>query len=93
MNGDGYDDVVVGADRFTTGQGDEGRAFIYLGSASGLGTSALTVDGNQVDARLGFSSGTAGDVNGDGRADVIVGAPYYDHGETDEGRATVLGSG
>ena len=33
--------------------------------------------------------GTAGDVNGDGYADVIVGAPLYDNGQTDEGRAFV----
>ena len=32
---------------------------------------------------------TAGDVNGDGYADVIVGAPDYDNGQTDEGRAFV----
>ena len=34
-------------------------------------------------------SATAGDVNGDGYADVIVGAPGYDNGQTDEGRAFV----
>jgi hypothetical protein len=32
---------------------------------------------------------SAGDVNGDGRADVLVGSPFYDNGQTDEGRATV----
>ena len=35
------------------------------------------------------SVGTAGDVNGDGYADVIVGVPNYDEGQEDEGRAYV----
>ncbi len=38
---------------------------------------------------FGDSVATGGDVNGDGYADVIVGAPNYDNGETDEGRAFV----
>ena len=42
---------------------------------------------------FGCSVATAGDVNGDGYADVIVGATGYDNGQTDEGRAFVyLGS-
>jgi hypothetical protein len=39
---------------------------------------------------LGVSAGTAGDVNGDGYADLLVGAPHYDGGgEMDEGRLTL----
>src|SRR5206468_3424781 len=55
---------------------------------TGLGTSpAWTAEGNQASAELGFSVATAGDVNGDGYSEVIVGAPFYDNGQTDEGRA------
>jgi hypothetical protein len=94
VNGDGFDDVIVGARLYDGGQHDEGRAFVYLGSASGLSdTAAWMAEGNQVSAQLGWSVATAGDVNGDGYDDVIVGAPSYDNGQVDEGRAFVyLGS-
>jgi hypothetical protein len=94
VNGDGFSDVLVGADGYDNGEADEGRAFLYEGSFSGLATSpAWTAEGNQVSAGFGVSVATAGDVNGDGYADVIVGASSYDNGQTDEGRAFVyLGS-
>ena len=50
---------------------------------------AWTVEANQVGAALGISVATAGDVNGDGFSDVIVGAFLYDNGQTNEGRAFV----
>jgi hypothetical protein len=90
VDGDGYADVIVGAHLYDNGQDNEGRAFVYHGSASGLSTTPdWTAESNQAGAFFGASVGTAGDVNGDGYADVIVGAHYYDGGETDEGRATV----
>ena len=90
VNGDGYADVIVGAPNYDNGQTDEGRAFVYHGSASGLSTTAnWTAESDQASAYFGYSVATAGDVNGDGYADVIVGAPNYDNGQTDEGRAFV----
>ena len=90
VNGDGYADVIVGAFGYDNGQADEGRAFVYHGSAGGLsGSAAWTAESDQAGAWFGSSVATAGDVNGDGYADVIVGAPYYDNGQTDEGRAFV----
>jgi hypothetical protein len=91
VNGDGFGDVIIGAHRYDNGQTDEGRAFVYHGSASGLGASpAWTAEANQGSASFGNSVATAGDVNGDGFSDVIVGANKYDHGETNEGRAFVF---
>ena len=94
VNGDGYSDVIVGAPSYSNGESGEGRALVYLGSASGLATTpAWTAEGNQVDALFGSSVATAGDINGDGYSDVIVGAYQYDNGQLDEGRAFVyLGS-
>ena len=90
VNGDGYSDVIVGADQYDNGEVDEGRVYLYPGSPGGPAVSpAWTAEGNQVSAGLGVSVGTAGDVNGDGYADVIVGAASYDNGQTDEGRTFV----
>ena len=77
MNGDGYADVIVGAPDYDNGQADEGRAFVYHGSAR-PGLSGTPRPGRPRATRpapsFGWSVGTAGDVNGDGYADVIVGA-------------------
>ncbi len=90
VNGDGYSDVIVGARRYDNGETDEGAAFVYYGSATGLSTTADWMgESNQASASYGFSVSSAGDVNGDGYSDVIVGADDYDNGETDEGAAFV----
>ncbi|MBS1509678.1 MAG: FG-GAP repeat protein [Bacteroidetes bacterium] len=90
VNGDGYNDVIVGADAYDNTQTNEGAAFVFHGSVAGVSTtySTLIVSG-QADARLGFSVAGAGDVNGDGYSDVIVGAKWYDNPQVDEGAAFV----
>jgi len=88
VNNDGFADVIVGAYRYDNGETDEGRAFLYYGSSSGLSDTAnWTAESNQASANFGISVSNAGDVNNDGFADVIVGAYFYDNGETNEGRA------
>ncbi len=90
VNGDGYSDVIVGANTYDNGQADEGGAFVYLGSATGLNdVVAWTAESDQAGAALGYTVSTAGDINGDGYSDVIVGAYLYDNGEDDEGSAFV----
>ena len=79
VNGDGYADVIVGAFGYDSGETDEGAAFVFLGSAAGVAsgnpaTAAAMLQANQANANLGTSVAGAGDVNGDGYADVIVGA-------------------
>ena len=80
VNGDGYADLVVGAPyRSTASLVFTGRASVYHGSASGVSAAAAWyVTGNQAEAHYGYSVSSAGDVNGDGYADVLVGAPGFD---------------
>ncbi len=85
VNGDGYADVIVGAARYDGGQYDEGAAFVYLGGPTGIPdgnpTTADTFLGcDQAGVEFGISVSSAGDVNGDGYADVIAGSRYYDVG-------------
>lgn len=88
VNRDGYADVVVGAHFYDSGETNEGRVFVYLGSPNGLAkTPVWTAESNQVGANFGKSVACAGDVNKDGYADILVGAPNFDNGQNNEGRA------
>lgn len=99
LNNDGFDDVLVSASLFditgTVPITNAGAAFIWFGSELGLGENGTpsnadwVAEGDQVGAYLGWSLDWAGDVNDDGLVDVIAGAPYYDDGENNEGRAYV----
>ncbi len=94
VNGDGFADLIAGAQFFSNGESGEGHAFVYLGSAGGLVTTpAWHAESDQVDAGLGFGAATAGDVNGDGFSDVIVGAPSFDNGFSSSGKAWVYHGG
>lgn len=90
VNGDGYGDVVVGAPMFSNDQYEEGRAFLYEGSPAGLSTvPAWMTEGDQVGAEYGIATASAGDVNGDGYDDVIVGARFRDSLNKSHGRVFV----
>ncbi|MES2639199.1 MAG: FG-GAP-like repeat-containing protein [Myxococcota bacterium] len=88
VNGDGYDDLVVGD---VSSSARVGAGYVFLGSASGIRTSSYTVLARGLTTRgLGDYVGRAGDVNGDGYADVLVGQPSH---ESSTGRVVVyLGS-
>jgi hypothetical protein len=94
VNGDGHDDVVVGANLYDADEVDEGRALVYLGSLAGLELNAAwTAESDQAAAQFGSSVSSAGDVDGDGFHDVVVGARYADSGTTDGGSIFVYPGG
>jgi hypothetical protein len=80
VNGDGFGDIVVGApyDHRTDGGRDvHGLAYVYLGGPDGPQERPSFVIDNPADGDTGFgySLAGAGDVNGDGYPDVVVGSP------------------
>ena len=95
VNNDGYDDVIVGADLYDAGEIDEGRAYLYLGGASGVSATPIwNAESNQASSYFGHSVVGAADINSDGFDDLLVSAYLFGNGHTDEGRVFVYyGSG
>src|SRR5690606_33259507 len=88
VNGDGFSDVVFGARHFSNGQSLEGRAQLHYGRASSLSIlTGVARETTVANGRSGSAVAAAGDVNGDGFGDWIVGAPFHSNGETEEGMA------
>ncbi len=87
VNGDGYCDVIVGANDYSSATG---RAYIFYGGANMNNTSDITMTGEATSNNFGASVSSAGDVNGDGYADVISGAWSY---SSNTGRAYIYFGG
>jgi hypothetical protein len=95
VNGDGLDDMIVGAP-FNDDRGSAaGKAYLYLGGRPPDGAPALALHGDaQDDGQFGWAVAGAGDVNGDGYDDVVVGARLYGTGlDRARGRAYVFFGG
>jgi len=99
VNGDGKDDVIIGAPYAdNNSRTDSGSSYVVYGSAtptnvdlSALGAAGFRIDGAAAYDRSGRSVAGAGDVNGDGGDDVIIGAPGADNNSrTDSGSSYVV---
>jgi FG-GAP repeat/FG-GAP-like repeat len=88
VNGDGLGDIIASSPSYA---GRTGRAYIYFSDASMNYdvTPAGTIDGQSVADQFGYSISSAGDMNGDGFGDIVVGAPSNDANGIDAGRAYV----
>ena len=93
VNGDGFDDVIVGAFNNDAGGNDAGRAYVYYGGSSPNAVADLILTGAAANDFFGYSVSGAGDLNGDGYSDVIVGAPQNNAGGSSAGRAYVFFGG
>ncbi|MCH8236320.1 MAG: FG-GAP repeat protein, partial [Chloroflexi bacterium] len=87
VNGDGFADLIVGASRDDNNGSESGSARVFSGAD---GSILYTFDGDAGFDSLGSSVGGAGDVNGDGFADLIVGAALDDNNGKTSGSARVF---
>jgi len=102
VNGDGYADLIVGANAADPNGADSGATYIVLGKATGFGTSGnfnlSTINGTNGFRLTGAAAGdlsgvavsSAGDINGDGFDDLIVGASSADPNGADSGASYVI---
>src|SRR4051794_3607880 len=99
VNGDGFADLIIGAPGVQS-SGLSGTSYVVFGQASGFaanidlssldGTTGFKLRGAAAGDHSGFSVASAGDVNGDGFADLIVGAGSADPNGSASGASYVV---
>lgn len=89
VNGDGFDDILIGAPRRGSAGSPRGTAYLlYGGNLSGtipLSSADVTFPGEADGDQAGYALAGDGDVNADGKADIVIGAPYADRGAINNG--------
>lgn len=89
LNGDGFDDILIGASGESTNGYSSGAAYVVFGKAAGFGASlnlsslnginGFVMKGGAEYDYFGASVSAAGDINGDGFDDILIGARGVDH--------------
>ena len=101
VNGDGVGDLVIGARGADPHGGKSGASYVVFGQSTGFsssldlsaldGSNGFRISGEAAGDGSGFSVANAGDFNGDGFSDLIIGAPYADaNGHSYSGAAYVV---
>lgn len=89
VNGDGYDDIVVGAPRHDANSVDNGSAYLFLGGATPDVEADAQIDGRLGNDHLGLALALDGDYNKDGKDDLITGSPDANDNGTDSGNIEI----
>jgi hypothetical protein len=99
INGDGTDDLIIGASKAGEGGTARGASYVFFGKTTGfvgsvalsslVGPTGFKLSGVADGDRSGSSVHGVGDMNGDGFDDVIIGAPFAAEGGDDRGAAYV----
>jgi Ca2+-binding RTX toxin-like protein len=100
INGDGIDDLIVGAPYADPNGRDSGQSYVVFGRVEGFaaqleladlnGSNGFVLNGIAGDDNSGRSVSGAGDLNGDGIDDLIIGAPYADPNGYSSGQSYVV---
>ena len=100
VNGDGFDDLIIGARWADPNGSDSGAAYVVFGSGSAFdatldlssldGTNGFQINGAAAYDGSGISVAAAGDVNGDGYDDLIVGAYGADPNGSRSGASYII---
>ena len=97
VNGDGYDDILIGAFGDDDGGGYAGQTYLILGTSGAdwgmdhdLSNPDASFWGEDAGDYSAYSVSGAGDVNGDGYDDFLIGAPYDNDGGSSAGQVYLL---